>query len=251
MVSPLNRVLVWFSHGAASAVTLQQALLKYPKEVVVPVYCNTARDEHPDNLRFRGEVEKWLGVAILVIGSDSFSDCDDVFAKTKYMSGPRGARCTTELKKVPRFKFQDPYDTHCFGFTADKKELKRIASFEATNFDLKLVWLLRDAGITKHDCFSILQQAGIRLPEMYLLGYRNNNCIGCVKSSSPGYWAKIYRDFPTQSKISHLPAWVLADAITTGRKTRIFLDTLGALVEAGFEFAYKGENLSCGPECKG
>jgi hypothetical protein len=30
---------------------------------------------------------------------------------------------------------------------------------------------------------------------MYLLAYRNNNCIGCVKGGM-GYWNKIRRDFP-------------------------------------------------------
>lgn len=30
---------------------------------------------------------------------------------------------------------------------------------------------------------------------MYDLGYRNNNCIGCVKGEM-GYWNKIRMDFP-------------------------------------------------------
>lgn len=30
---------------------------------------------------------------------------------------------------------------------------------------------------------------------MYDMGYRNNNCIGCVKGGM-GYWNKIRRDFP-------------------------------------------------------
>jgi hypothetical protein len=30
---------------------------------------------------------------------------------------------------------------------------------------------------------------------MYDLGYRNNNCIGCVKGGM-GYWNKIRKDFP-------------------------------------------------------
>lgn len=30
---------------------------------------------------------------------------------------------------------------------------------------------------------------------MYELGYRNNNCIGCVKGQA-GYWNKIRIDFP-------------------------------------------------------
>ena len=30
---------------------------------------------------------------------------------------------------------------------------------------------------------------------MYKLGYRNNNCVGCVKGEA-GYWNKIRVDFP-------------------------------------------------------
>jgi hypothetical protein len=30
---------------------------------------------------------------------------------------------------------------------------------------------------------------------MYRLGYRNNNCVGCVKGGA-GYWNAIRRDFP-------------------------------------------------------
>lgn len=33
------------------------------------------------------------------------------------------------------------------------------------------------------------------LPEMYRLGYTNNNCVGCVKGGM-GYWNKIRQDFP-------------------------------------------------------
>ena len=34
---------------------------------------------------------------------------------------------------------------------------------------------------------------------MYRLGYRNNNCIGCVKGGI-GYWNKIRKDFPEHFK---------------------------------------------------
>ena len=37
--------------------------------------------------------------------------------------------------------------------------------------------------------------AGIEVPAMYKLGYKNNNCIGCVKGGK-GYWNKIREDFP-------------------------------------------------------
>lgn len=45
----------------------------------------------------------------------------------------------------------------------------------------------------------MIEQAGIKLPEMYLKGYHNNNCIGCVRGGA-GYWNKIRVDFPEKFK---------------------------------------------------
>ena len=44
-------------------------------------------------------------------------------------------------------------------------------------------------------CAGLILNQGIELPEMYKLGYPNNNCIGCVKGGK-GYWNKIRVDFP-------------------------------------------------------
>ena len=112
---------MWFSMGAASACMVK--ICAYLKPLVV--YCNTAKDEHPDNARFRKEVEAWTGIKVTVIGSDKYETTDEVFEDTQYMSGVGGARCTTELKKIPRLRFAYPEDVHCFGFTAD--EQNRIA----------------------------------------------------------------------------------------------------------------------------
>ena len=59
-----------------------------------------------------------------------------------------------------------------------------------------LIPILIDENITKEDCFKILQEAKIKLPEIYSLGYPNANCIGCVKSSSPTYWNLVRKTFP-------------------------------------------------------
>jgi len=49
----------------------------------------------------------------------------------------------------------------------------------------------------KDDCLRIVQEAGIEIPKMYQLGFRNNNCFktGCVQGGI-GYWQKMERDFP-------------------------------------------------------
>src|SRR3990167_3825590 len=115
-----NRVLAWFSCGAASAVAAQVAIERFGDRVEV-VYCDTMKSESPDNPRFMADVGRWLGRRITVIASEKFLTVEEVWAKSRYMSGPDGAPCTVEMKKVPRFKFQTADDTHVFGLTADER----------------------------------------------------------------------------------------------------------------------------------
>ena len=80
-----------------------------------------------------------------------------------------------------------------FGYTAEEKD--RAESFRRQNFEQPLETPLIDAGLSKSDCLAMIQRAGIELPAMYKLGYKNNNCIGCPKGGM-GYWNKVRRDFP-------------------------------------------------------
>ena len=63
-------------------------------------------------------------------------------------------------------------------------------------------------GLTKEDCVNILQKEGLEIPNMYKLGFRNNNCFktGCVQGGI-GYWQKISREYPDKfeemSKVEH------------------------------------------------
>ena len=187
------RVLVWYSDGAASAVAAHFAVQKYGERCEV-VKCDTTGDEHPDNLRFRRDVEAWIGRTVTLIRSEKYAGIDDVFDRTGYMAGIHGARCTTELKKKVRRDFERPDDIHVFGYTAD--ESHRVSKFEAHNPELRCDWILRDRQITKDDCYYLLDRAGIALPEMYRLGYEHNNCLGCVKATSAAYWARVRLHFP-------------------------------------------------------
>jgi len=186
-----GRVLVWFSCGAASACAAKLTLEQYPDAEIL--YCDTLAYEHPDNRRFIADVEKWIGKEIKILKSEKYQDIFDVFDKTGWLVGVSGARCTLELKRAVREKYQEASDTHVFGFGID--ELKRIERFIETNPELYLYFPLRDNGMNKQDCLNMLMQAGIELPAMYKLGYKNNNCIGCVKGAK-GYWNKIRVDFP-------------------------------------------------------
>ena len=233
-----RRTVAWFSCGAASAVAA-----KFAGDDAVPVYCDTSASEHPDNVRFLRDVSAWLGKPVQIIHSKTYLNIDDVFERTKYMTGIKGARCTTEMKKIPRYNFQHIDDTHVFGFTAE--ETNRVAAFRTNNPELNLFFPLVFLGITRAECYTILTEAGIALPTMYSLGYKNNNCIGCVKATSARYWNMIRRDFPDVFAKRADQSRRLGVRLTRREGERIFLDEL----PMDYLGAEELENISCGPDC--
>lgn len=237
----MSRRIVWFSCGGASAVTAKIATGLYDNVEVV--YCDVMGDEHPDNRRFFDDVQEWLGQPITTISSEKFASVDEVFAKRRYLAGIAGAPCTVEMKKVPRFAYQRADDIHLFGFTADEQQ--RIDKFTANNHDLQTEHLLMVRGITKDDCLEILENADIELPVMYLLGYRNNNCLGCVKATSARYWNMVRRDFPDVFDKRARQSREYGARLTRVRGLRVFLDELPADYLSDDPL----ENVSCGPDC--
>ena len=231
-----TRVVVWYSDGAASACAARLAVLKYGTERVSVVKADTTDDEHPDNLRFRADVEAWIGTKVELIRSESFTGIDDVFERTRYMAGIAGARCTTELKKVPRYRFQESTDLHIFGYTVDERS--RIDRFEGNNPELVCEWNLRDENLTKDDCYFLLDQAGIELPAMYGLGFDHNNCIGCVKATSAHYWARTRRRAKQSRDIGARLVRIEGE--------RVFLDEIPS------DFGDEGPDgeIECGPFCE-
>lgn len=186
-----GRVLVWFSCGAASACSAKITLKYFPEAEVL--YCDTLAYEHPDNVRFMKDVENWIGKEIKILKSKKYKDIFDVFDKTGWLVGKGMARCTHELKRAVREEYQEPNDIHILGFSGDEQD--RVESFILKSPEIYVSFPLIDEKLDKQLCLYMLMDAGIELPVMYKLGYRNNNCIGCVKGGK-GYWNKIRIDFP-------------------------------------------------------
>lgn len=243
----IERTIVWFSCGAASAVAARAAVtLKMPDVHVV--YCDTSKDEHEDNSRFMADVENWIGQKIEIVRSVKYESCDDVYEGESYMSGIKGARCTMELKRIPRLKYQQDGDVHVFGFTAEEPD--RIEDFEANNTFMRCRWILHEMGITKQECFERLMDAGIALPAMYRLGFKNNNCKGCVKATSPGYWNKTRELFPEVFQIRAQRSRELGVRLVRVKGRRIFLDELPFDAMGNWKDLIIQENISCGPQCE-
>ena len=163
-------IAVWFSCGAASAVAAKKTIEKYGETHNVIIVNNPVVNEHEDNLRFLKDCEIWFGQEVISATNSKYPSCDirDVFEKRKYISGVAGAPCTLELKKEARYQFEknNKIDWHVLGFTADeKKRSDKFMKFEREN----LIPVLIDENLTKGNCFDILLDSGIKLPEIYKL----------------------------------------------------------------------------------
>jgi len=188
MTTDSVRTVVWFSAGAPSAVAAKLTIAKGP---CVIAYTDPG-SEHPDNERFIQDCEKWFGQEVLRL-KGKYQDTWEVYEKERYLVGPSGAKCTTELKRKVRFKFERPTDIQVFGYTYEEEH--RADRFRDQNPGVTLDTPLIEKKLTKSDCLAMVQRAGIELPAMYQLGYEYNNCIGCPKGGM-GYWNKIRVDFP-------------------------------------------------------
>lgn len=188
---PSGRIVSWFSCGIPSAVATKLAIASGAD---VTIYNCELKEEHPDNKRFLRECEAWFGQPVHQIGNDEYGrSADQVFRKTRYLVGPDGARCTGELKKSLRWEYGRPDDTIIMGYTAEEKH--RLDRLQGSEPLLKQWPILIERDLYRADCMAIFARTGIEPPAMYRLGYKNNNCIGCVKGQA-GYWNKIRRDFP-------------------------------------------------------
>lgn len=192
----MSRVVSWFSAGAPSAVTTKLTLAEYGHDNVVVAFIDTG-SEHQDSKRFIADCERWFDHPVTVLKSEKYSDTWDVWERRKFLIGPHGAACTGLLKKQVRYAFQRPDDIQPFGYTTESREQTRAARFRLENPEVDLRTPLIDRGLYKPDCKALVQDAGIRLPWLYEIGFGNANCMPCVKGGM-GYWNKVRIEFPVE-----------------------------------------------------
>lgn len=239
-----NKTIGWWSAGITSAAACKMALEMYDNVELYYLHIDTA---HPDNVRFKKECEDWYGVEIKELKSSKYADQFDVIEGTGYVNGAGGARCTLELKKEVRFKFEreHPEIAHqVWGYEFDRKQINRAIRFGQQYPYTNPLFPLIEKGLDKDMCAGLIMNQGIELPEMYKLGYPNNNCIGCVKGGK-GYWNKIRVDFPEtferMSKAERVAGHSCIKGtfldeleLNAGRNNKIVMPNCGLLCEVEF-----------------
>lgn len=248
MINNNDVIAVWFSCGAASAVAAKLTLDKYASIARVRILNNPVVEEDADNRRFLLDVQAWLGVEIETVAARRYplQSARDVWEQRSFMSGPKGAPCTIELKKRARqdWEAENRADWHVLGFTADEKTRhNRFVLTERSN----VLPVLIDQGVTKTDCYAILQDAGLTLPRVYRMGYPNANCIGCVKATSPTYWNHVRQQHPDVFQDRAEQSRRLGARLVRVDNRRLFLDELDPAAKGR---SMKSMDIDCGIFCE-
>ena len=248
MIIPENGsvIAVWFSCGAASAIATYRILQKYRDTCTIRVLNNPVIEEHEDNQRFLKDIEQWLGIKVETVINESHKHCsaEEIWEQRRYMAGIAGAPCTMLLKQEARRKWEmnNDYDYHVLGYTYEEKHRYERFLKQRPN----TIGILIDEKITKKDCYTILENNNIELPEIYKLGYPNANCIGCVKASSAPYWNHVRNMHPEIFKKRCELSRELGAKLVKINDERIFLDELPNDIK---EKNLNGLDFECGIFC--
>jgi PP-loop superfamily ATP-utilizing enzyme len=115
---------------------------------------------------------------------------------------------------------------HVFGYTADAADAARAERLRANYPELTIRTPLIDRGITKEACIEMVRRAGLPVPPMYAMGFHNNNCIPCVKATSPAYWALVRKEFPDKFERMAKLARELDVRLCRVNDVRMFIDDI-------------------------
>lgn len=192
----MTRIVCQFSCGAASAVATKLTLASHGATHDVPILNAFIANECSDNRRFLADCESWYGRSATVLRDEKYgADINQVFRAVGFIKGPRGASCTTRIKRELLRSFERPGDVLVLGFTAEEED--RAEDWNTAWPNRPAVFPLIERGLTKADCKAMVIRAGIELPLQYRRGYRNGNCKTCVKGGEK-YFRAVRQDFPEE-----------------------------------------------------
>lgn len=242
---PGDKIVVWMSCGAASAIATKKTIERYGDICDIVVVNNPIKEEDEDNQRFLHDIEKWLGIKIQSAINSKYPSCSivEVFEDQQFMTNVGGlAYCTLELKQRARFEWEikNHIDWTIMGYT--KEEKNRFNRFVLKRPSIHIL-----ADTTKAECFMEIMNAGIELPRPYLLGMPNANCKGCVKATSPTYWNQVRNVYPTDFKERAEQSRAIGAKLVRVKNKRIFLDELDPNATGR---PMKDLNFECGIFCK-
>ena len=187
--------VVSFSGGLGSWMAAKRVAEKYGTENLYLVFCDTLIED-PDLYRFLPEAAEDVGGELIWLkdGRDPWK----VFEDKRYMGNSRTEHCTEELKIKPFYKWVDNQEQDCVIYLGiDWSESHRLNNARKRRPKYRIeAPLCEPPYLTKTNIIEELSVTGIKLPELYKLGFSHNNCSGACVRAGQGQWAQLYKVRP-------------------------------------------------------
>jgi hypothetical protein len=192
-----NRIVCWFSGGAASAVATRLAITDNARTQNLPLVvvriCRTKASA--DEMRFISECEKWFSVPVLQLHQRKPSWITRVFDFLALRRIP--ALYRRRLRDVRR-AFETPGDLQIFGYMANERD--RVDRFMRADGHTRISAVLLEKGYLLSDCLETLFWSGIDIPNTCRIGLSEGQKGPVDLRSSPGcipkqLSAKVSADF--------------------------------------------------------
>jgi 3'-phosphoadenosine 5'-phosphosulfate sulfotransferase (PAPS reductase)/FAD synthetase len=187
------------SGGKASAYCADLSIKKYGKENII-LYFNDTKWEHPDLYRFLKELSLYWGIPITE-DSDGRSP-EQIFEDNHALANNRMPFCSRILKAERLQKYYKNGDNIIFGIGIEEKHRaeRLIAAYQKvavkTNRWATLEFPLIANKVSSIEVSEWLNATGIKVPELYRLGFEHNNCNGgCVRAGKK-HWAHLLSVLP-------------------------------------------------------
>ena len=223
----MNKTVCWISAGVSSFIA--GYLMRHDIDEFYYIHIN---DQHPDSLRFIRDAEHALGKEIVILQS-RYKSVNEVLSAFRFLS-QRRAICTDVLKRRVRKEWESHNSDYAITYVwgMDSTEKQRAERLMETMPQYEHAFPLIEKMLTKEDAHAMCSKLGIKRPAMYDMGYRNNNCIGCLKGGM-GYWNKIRKDFPDVFLSRAKQEREIGHSIFTANGKSMFLDELP--IDSGME----------------
>lgn len=231
-------VICWWSGGVTSAVACKIAIDTHGVENCLLLMLDT-KNEDEDTERFRLDCEKWFGMSIGSLSAipEKYESIQDVWYEALSLNVATGAICSSNLKREVRKDWQrkNKYSYQVWGYDASERD--RADGMQKNYPSTRPLFPLLEFGYSKEDCINIVQAAGIEIPRMYRLGFRNNNCFktGCVQGGI-GYWQKMRREFPDKFNAMARAEHMLTDL--KGQPVTCLKDQSNRAKESGIKLVF-------------
>lgn len=186
------RRIVSLSGGIGSYETLKRVMAKFPKEEIVPVFCDTM-NEDGDLYRFLSDIEKKTKIKIvrLATGKDPWQ----LAFESKFLFNSRVALCSRVLKTNlfnDWLKKNYKPDECVLYLGIDFTEIHRCEAIVKGYAPYKVEFpMCEKPYVYKYEMIENLKQDGIEEPRLYKLGFAHNNCSGACFKAGIGSWKNL------------------------------------------------------------